>query len=74
VVQIKVDTLLAGSSIRKLPEAKALAIFTTIFALPFCGNNFSRGIVHNQELAFGKDAPYEFLKITRVLSKWQARW
>jgi len=61
----KVGTLLAASGIRKLRGAKALAVFTAIFALPFCGNNFSRGIVQNQELSFRKDAAYEFLKNPR---------
>jgi len=61
----KVGTLLAGSGIRKLRGAKPLAVFTTIFSLPFCGVNFSRGIVNNPELKFGKDAAYEFLKSPR---------
>lgn len=61
----KVGTLLAGSGIRKLRGAKPLAVFTAIFALPFGGVNFSRGIVHNQELGFQKDSAYEFLKNPR---------
>jgi hypothetical protein len=61
----KVGTLLSGSGIRKLRGAKPLAVFTTIFSLPFCGVNFSRGIVNNPELQFGKDAAYEFLKNPR---------
>jgi hypothetical protein len=32
------------------------------FHLPFVGKNFFRGIVINDELAFGKDAAYELLK------------
>ena len=58
----KVGTLLGGSGIRKLRGVKPLAVFTTIFALPFSGVNFSRGIVNNPELEFRKDAAYEFLK------------
>jgi hypothetical protein len=61
----KVGALLSGSGIRKLRGAKPLAVFTTIFSLPFCGVNFSRGIVNNPELKFGKDAAYEFLKNPR---------
>ncbi len=61
----KVGALLSGSGIRKLRGARPLAVFTTIFSLPFCGVNFSRGIVNNPELKFGKDAAYEFLKNPR---------
>jgi hypothetical protein len=41
---------------------KILAVFTTIFTLPFCGNNFFRGIVQNRDLGFQKDSAYEFLR------------
>lgn len=61
----KVGTLLAGSGIRKVRGAKPLAVFTAIFALPFGGFNFSRGIVQNRELGFQKDSAYEFLKNPR---------
>ncbi len=61
----KIGTLLGGSGIRKLRGAKPLAVFATIFSLPFSGVNFSRGIINNRELAFGKDAAYEFLKNPR---------
>lgn len=61
----KVGTLLAGSGIRKLRGAKPLAVFTALFALPFGGVNFSRGIANNSELQFRKDAAYEFLKNPR---------
>ena len=61
----KVGTLLGGSGIRKLRGAKPLAVFTAIFALPFGGVNFSRGIVGNRELGFQKDRAYEFLKNPR---------
>ena len=44
----KVGTLLGNSGIRKLRGAKPLAVFSAIFALPFGGNNFSRGIVQNR--------------------------
>jgi hypothetical protein len=61
----KVGTLLSGSGIRKLRGAKPLAVFTAIFALPFGGFNFSRGIVNNPDLGFQKDTAYEFLKNPR---------
>lgn len=61
----RVGTLLSGSGIRKLRGAKPLAVFTAIFALPFGGVNFSRGIVHNRDLGFQKDSAYEFLKNPR---------
>jgi len=44
---------------------KLLAVFATIFSLPFSGVNFSQGIVNNSELEFRKDAAYEFLKNPR---------
>ncbi|MGI6655224.1 MAG: IS4 family transposase [Desulfobulbus sp.] len=61
----KVGTLLSGSGIRKVRGAKPLVVFATIFSLPFCGVNFSRGIVNNPGLQFRKDAAYEFLKNPR---------
>ena len=61
----KIGTLLGSSGIRKLRGAKPLAVFTAIFALPFGGVNFFRGIVGNRELGFQKDSAYEFLKNPR---------
>ena len=61
----KVGTLLSKSGIRKLRGAKPLAVFSVIFALPFGGVNFSRGIVQNRNLGFQKDSAYEFLKNPR---------
>ena len=43
-----------GHGVRSLTEA--------IFALPFVGKNFFRGIVINDDLPFGKDAAYQLLK------------
>ena len=45
-----------GHSIRSLTEA--------IFILPFIGKNFYRGIVINEDNAFGKDAAYQLLRGT----------
>nr|WP_320013100.1 transposase [uncultured Desulfobulbus sp.] len=61
----KVGTLLSKSGIRKLRGATPLAVFSVIFALPFAGVNFSRGIVQNRNLGFQKDSAYEFLKNPR---------
>ena len=47
-----------------------MPVFSAIFALPFGGNNFSRGIVQNRELGFQKDSAYEFLKNPRY--NWRA--
>ncbi len=44
----KVGTLLGGSGIRKLRGVTQLAVFTSIFALPFGAINFSRGIVNHR--------------------------
>jgi len=43
----------------------SLAVFTAIFSLPFCGVNFSRGIVNNPEVGFQKDSACEILKNPR---------
>ncbi|AOY57267.1 uncharacterized protein Dmul_04920 [Desulfococcus multivorans] len=34
----------------------------TIFALPFLGKNFFRGVVTNDQAVVGKDAAYDLLK------------
>jgi hypothetical protein len=48
--------------IRKRRGHSVRSLIMTIFTLPFVGKNFFRGIVVNDELAFGKDAAYELLK------------
>jgi hypothetical protein len=48
--------------IRKNKGHSPRTLIATIFALPFVGKNFYRGIVANDELPFGKDAAYEILK------------
>jgi len=60
-----IGTLLNSNGIRKQRGVSPLAIFTTIFALPFQGINFSKGIVQNSALDFRKDAAYDFLKNPR---------
>ena len=52
----KIGTLLNKSGIRKLRGASPLTLFSTIFMLPFEGNNFYRGIVTNADLPFKKNA------------------
>jgi hypothetical protein len=61
----KVGTLLNNNGIRKRHGASPLTVFTAIFSLPFGSVNFSKGIVHNPALGFGKDAAYDFLKNPR---------
>ncbi|WP_319548634.1 transposase [Desulfogranum marinum] len=56
-----IGTLLNTSGIRKLKGTTPLVIFQAIFMLPFQGANFYRGIVLNDNVAFGKDAAYELL-------------
>lgn len=65
MADIKVGTLLQKSGIHKLRGVSPLILFTTIFKLPFEGVNFSRGIVLNSSLGFGKDAAYELLRNPR---------
>ncbi|WP_372683673.1 transposase, partial [Desulfosarcina sp.] len=48
--------------IRKRRGLSVRSLIMTIFTLPFVGKNFFRGIVVNDQLAFGKDAAYELLK------------
>ena len=61
-------SLLNRSGIHKVRGTSPLTIFTTIFSLPFYGVTFFRGIVHNNELDFLKDAAYDFLK------GWKFNW
>jgi len=58
----KIGTLLHKNGIKKLRGVSPLTLFSVIFSLPFEGVNFSRGIVKNSNLGFGKDAAYDFLK------------
>ena len=60
-----IGTLLNKSGIRKLKGVPPLMLFSSIFMLPFEGNNFYRGIVANKNLPFRKNAAYELLKNPR---------
>ncbi len=57
----KIGTLLHKNGIRKMRGVSPLTLFSMIFSLPFEGVNFSKGIVKNSNLGFGKDAAYDFL-------------
>ena len=63
--QFCIGTLLNQSGIRKQRGVSPLSLFATIFALPFYGVNFSKGIVQNDALDFRKDAAYSFLRNPR---------
>lgn len=68
--EFTVGSLLNSSGIRKIKGASPLAIFQTIFLLPFQGTSFYRGIVLNGNLGFKKDAAYELLENPRY--NWRA--
>lgn len=57
-----IGSLLHRCGIRKRNGHSVRSLIKTIFTLPFVGQNFFRGIVLNDALAFGKDAAYELLK------------
>jgi len=60
--RFKITSTLHRCGIRKRRGHSVRSLIMTIFTLPFVGKNFFRGIVINDELAFGKDAAYELLK------------
>jgi len=60
--KFNIASALHQCGVRKRSGHCVSSLIKTIFALPFVGKNFFRGIVLNQELAFGKDAAYELLK------------
>jgi hypothetical protein len=62
--RFQLGTLLHRCGIRKRHGYGVRSLTQTIFTLPFVGQNFFRGIVINQDLAFGKDAAYQLLKAT----------
>ena len=61
----QIGTLINKSGISKLRGVSPLALFSVIFALPFGGDNFYRGIVTKDGLPFKKNAAYELLKNPR---------
>jgi len=62
--RFRVGTLLHHCGVRKRHGHSVRSLTQAIFTLPFIGKNFFRGIVINQDLAFGKDAAYQLLKAT----------
>ncbi len=67
--QFNIATTLHRCGIQKRHGHSVRSLVIAIFTLPFVGKNFFRGIVINEELAFGKDAAYEVLK--RCTSNWR---
>ena len=60
--QFRIGTLLHRCGIRKRHGYSIRSLIQIIFALPFTGKNFYRGIVINEDADVGKDAAYDFLK------------
>jgi hypothetical protein len=60
--RFKITSTLHRCGIRKRRGHSVRSLVMAIFTLPFVGKNFFRGIVINDDLAFGKDAAYELLK------------
>jgi hypothetical protein len=60
--RFKITSTLHRCGIKKRCGHSVRSLIMAIFTLPFVGKNFFRGIVINDDLAFGKDAAYELLK------------
>lgn len=60
--RFNIGTLLHQCGIRKRHGYSVRSLTETIFALPFLGKNFFRGIVKNEHAMIGKDAAYDLLK------------
>lgn len=67
--RFKIVSKMHRSGIRKSRGHSPKTLIMSIFALPFVGRNFYRGIVTNSEVPFGKDAAYGILKGCR--SNWR---
>ncbi len=57
-----IATTLHRCGVRKRHGHSVRSLMMAIFTLPFVNKNFFRGIVINDNLTFGKDAAYDFLK------------
>lgn len=57
----KIPTLLHSCGIRKRNGYGVVAVLRAIFALPFAGKNFYRGIALKESAQIGKDSAYDFL-------------
>jgi hypothetical protein len=62
--RFRIGTLLHRCGVRKRHGHGVRSLTQAIFTLPFVGKNFFRGIVINENIAFGKDAAYQLLKGT----------
>ena len=62
--RFRIGTLLHRGGVRKRHGHGVRSLTQAIFTLPFVGKNFFRGIVINEDLAFGKDAAYQLPKAT----------
>ena len=60
--KFRLGTLLNRCGIRKRHGYSVRSLTKVIFALPFVGKNFFRGIVINENAGVGKDAAYDLLK------------
>ena len=60
--KFRIGTLLDRCGIRKRHGYSVRSLTKSIFALPFIGKNFFRGIVLNDNADVGKDAAYDLLK------------
>lgn len=56
-----IPTLLHSCGIRKRNGYGVAAVLRAIFALPFAGKNFYRGIALKESAQIGKDSAYDFL-------------
>jgi hypothetical protein len=61
--KFRIGTLLHRCGIRKRHGYSVRSLTKAIFALPFIGKNFFRGIVINNDADVGKDAAYDLLKV-----------
>jgi hypothetical protein len=57
-----IATILNRCRIRKAKGFAAKDIFFTLFAVSFFGNSFYHDVIDNEDIEFGKDAIYDFLK------------
>jgi len=62
--RFQIGTLLHRCGVRKRHGHSIRSLTETIFSLPFTGKNFFRGMVVNEDNAFGKDAAYQMLRGT----------
>ncbi len=64
--KFNIGSTLNKCGVRKLKGISPLKITMSIFALPFIGLNFFRGLVQGEREAFQKDAAYNLLNPTTL--------